>query len=66
MTEPEMKPSLPDQVLNHFLKNIVENDSFDFLTFEDLIQINSLHDLTNQDLLLRLMSINTEVDNESN
>lgn len=66
MTENELKPSLTDQVLKHFLNNLVQNHSFDFLTSDDLNQIKTLHDLTNQDLLLILMRKNLGDDNESN
>lgn len=64
--EQELKPSLTDQVLDHFLHNLVENHGFNFLTPDDLSKFQSLSDLTNQSLLDGLMKKGLEVDNESN
>lgn len=66
MTEHELKPSLTDQILNHFRSNLVENHGFQNLTSGDLDRIKSLSDLTDQALLNMLMSKGLEADNESN
>jgi hypothetical protein len=65
MTEHEIKPSLTDQVLNHFLSNLVGKYGFTDLTESDLIEIKSLSDLTNQTLLDVLMTNDLEAGDES-
>lgn len=66
MTEHESNPSLTDQILNHFLSNLVENHGFHHLTPNDLSQIKSLSDLTDQAVLNMLIAKGVETDNESN